>query len=106
MGFVLATFYVKAGGALRSNRAAPNGGVLVTVGSKIAVQNAICSREFKTLSVLDQTSVTTGINGNERSLNLLWRKLIIGIRTSNTSFTVAGSSTVNTGSWTNHASPT
>ena len=126
--------YVKANGALRSNRLAPNGGTLITVDTNLAVQNAylatntIQSFDLTTVSFLDNISMTTGtdilmgtseISTYYDGTNLSTIDVIF--RTSNTAFRVSDSSTtpsvllsidktfgttVNTGSFTNNASST
>ena len=126
--------YVKAGGALRSNHIAPNGGTLITVDTNLAVHNAylatntIQSFDLTTVSFSDNISMTTGTDikmGNSEistyydGTNLSTIDVIF--RTTNTAFRVADSSTtssvllsigktfgttVNTGSFTNNASPT
>ena len=126
--------YVKTNGALRSNHLAPNGGTVITVDTNLAVQNAylatntIQSFDLTTVSFLNDISMTTGtdiklgtseISTYYDGINLSTFDVIF--RTSNTAFRVSDSSTtpsvllsidktfgttVNTGSFTNHASST
>ena len=126
--------YVKAGGALRRNHTAPNGGTLVTVDTTLAVQNAyfatntIQSFALTTVSFLDSISMTTGtdISMGTREISTCYDGTNLSttdvlFRTSNTAFRVSDSSTtpsvllsivktfgttVNTGSFTNNATPT
>ena len=126
--------YVKTGGALTSNRIAPNGGTLVTVDTGLAVQNAylatntIQSFDLTTVSFSNIISMTTGTNilmGTSEISTYYDGNSLSTIdaisRTTHTVFRVADSSTtpsvllsidktfgttINSGSFTNSASST
>ena len=98
--------YVKTGGALRSNHIAPNGGVLVTVDTNLAVQNSylatntIQSFDLTRVSFLENIPMTTGadllVGTNEISTYCHGTNLSttdVTFTTSNTASRVSDSST-------------
>ena len=97
--------YVKSGGALRSNNIAPNGGILVTVNTNIAIQNAylatniIQSFDLTTISFLNNISMIIGTDlkmGTSEISTYYGTSLStidVIFRTSNTTFRVVDSST-------------
>ena len=126
--------YIKTGGALRSNHIAPNGGILVTVDTNLAIQNSylatntIQSFDLTMVSFLDNISMITGtdlkLGTSEVSTyydGISLSTIDIIFRTSNIVFRIADSSStpsvllfinkifgtiVNTESFTNNAPST
>ena len=102
---IQAQWSIKTNGAL-SNHIAPNGGTLVTVDTNFAVQNAylatntIQSVDLTTVSFLNNISMTTGtdIKMGTSEISTYYdgtslSTIDVIVRTSNTAFRVADSST-------------